>query len=154
MAVTSSADRAWYDESAVEAVMFPKFEGKERGVPTGGGNISMLAHATDEEKRVAWEYMKFVTSSKETAEWCKQLGYLPVRHSAKDEMKDFIEEHPITKTAFDQLQYVKAKPKFSEWNQIADEYINKALDRVFVEKVSAKDALDEAQKSTEKLLKR
>jgi len=69
-----------------------------------GPNIAIMANSTDEERLVAWEIIKELTTPENTAYFSMNTGYVPVRDSAYDlqEYQDFLaiaedtdnEDHP------------------------------------------------------------
>jgi len=69
---------------------------KEDGVPSAiqqGPNIAIMANTTDEERLVAWEIIKELTTPENTAYFSMNTGYVPVRDSSYDlpEYQEFLE---------------------------------------------------------------
>ncbi|WP_349410062.1 ABC transporter substrate-binding protein [Pseudalkalibacillus sp. SCS-8] len=153
MVTGSTADMGPMDSSKIGAAFMPKFEGEELSVPIGGTSGVIPKGATKEQKKAAFEYMSYFTQPEVTAQWSKETGYLPVRKSAKEDMQNFFKENPNFKVAVDQLDFARPTPLFPKWNQVENEAINKAFDRVFVDGMSAEEALKEAQEKAEKILK-
>jgi len=56
--------------------------GRQETFPFAGTDIIMFSTAKEDEKRAAWEFMKYLISPEVTAYWAVNTGYLPVRRSA------------------------------------------------------------------------
>src|SRR5690606_29685294 len=80
---------------------------ERRGVPTGGGGISILSGATAERKRAAFEFIKFLARPENAAEWSLKTGYLPVVPAALKEpsLAALLDEDAGYATAVRQLRY-------------------------------------------------
>ena len=78
-------------------------------VPTGGGGLSILAYASDERKKAAWEFVKFLSKPSSSAYWTVQSGYMPVVKKAVDEpdLAKLIRTDPNFSTAVRQLSMVR-----------------------------------------------
>jgi sn-glycerol 3-phosphate transport system substrate-binding protein len=61
--------------------------------------------STPEKQQAAWDFIKWLTETKQSAYWSVQTTYLPVRKSALNEqtMKDFIASTPRFKVALDMI---------------------------------------------------
>lgn len=77
------------------ATVLPK--GKKAATPFAGTNVSVFASATDEQKLAAWEFIKFLINTENTAYWAEKSGYLPVRYSALElaSYKAYKEANPV-----------------------------------------------------------
>lgn len=74
----------------------------------GGGNLCIVgAEHSDEEIAAAWEFVKFLESDEWVIKRSVDTGYLPVTQTAaaSDEIKAMWEADPLSKIAFEQLQY-------------------------------------------------
>lgn len=50
-----------------------------------GTNVAVFDSATDMQKQAAWEYIKFLTNTENTAYFAAETGYIPVRVSAQED---------------------------------------------------------------------
>ncbi len=84
----------------------PAPAGEGGGIVLGGASLWMLDRASDEEKRGAWEFIKFAVTPEQQARWHADSGYFPVRVSAYDLPPAVArrEQFPQFTTAIDQLR--------------------------------------------------
>ncbi len=84
----------------------PAPAGEGGGTVLGGASLWMLDRASDEEKRGAWEFIKFAVTPEQQARWHADSGYFPVRVSAYDLPPAVArrEQFPQFTTAIDQLR--------------------------------------------------
>lgn len=150
----STGDQGDLDEKIIGAAFMPRFNGKEFSVPIGGANGAILAGTNEDQKKAAFEFLKWFTSKEETAYWAQQTGYMPVRYSAAEAMKQFFAEHPNFAVAVDQLKYARPVPLIPSWSQIDNEAITPALDEVYVNNTSAAKALGKAAEKARDILKK
>ncbi|ABV34217.1 MULTISPECIES: ABC transporter substrate-binding protein [Pseudothermotoga] len=85
-----------------------------------GTDLIMFSTAKDEEKKAAWEFMKFLISPDITAYWATKTGYLPVRKSATetDLWKKFLAENPDAEVPLKQLPNGVFDPQLGVWAEI------------------------------------
>ncbi|KHD37796.1 ABC transporter substrate-binding protein [Clostridium acetobutylicum] len=89
----------------------PSFDGtSDGGVSIGGASMWILKNKDAEKQKAAFEFIKYMVSSKQQAYWSTETGYFPVTKKAYDEdiMKENLKKSPQFKTAIDQLH---ASPK-------------------------------------------
>lgn len=58
--------------------------GQKAATPFAGTSVTIFDSVSDEQKLAAWEYIKHLISTENTAYWAEQSGYLPVRYSAME----------------------------------------------------------------------
>ncbi|MFD1738951.1 ABC transporter substrate-binding protein [Bacillus salitolerans] len=129
---------------------------KDFGVPTGGANLVMLSKSSDEEKKAAWKFMKWMTAKEQTIQFSMGTGYMPVTVSAveSDEMKELYEKTPQFKVAIDQLQYAKPRPMVPGYKEL-QEVIMTEIQRAIIDgSVTPEEALNTAAEKADKLLKK
>ncbi|MGD8190693.1 ABC transporter substrate-binding protein [Brevibacillus ginsengisoli] len=128
---------------------------KNYGVPTGGANLVILAKSPEEEKKAAWEFIKWMTDTPQTVDWSIASGYMPVTTEAVEssEMKAFYAKEPNFKVAVDQLQYGYARPMAPGYKELQD-VIQKELQRAMLGRASVDDAIKAATDKGDKLLKK
>ncbi|MDR1943415.1 MAG: ABC transporter substrate-binding protein [Synergistaceae bacterium] len=111
MLYTTIARRASIQKSAkfsVSAVNSPAWRGKKRALPAGGCFLAITARS-EEEKKAAWEFVKFLYSVKSVAAWTIGTGYVPPREGVADSpdgLKTFLAENKMMEAATTQTQYV------------------------------------------------
>ena len=49
---------------------------KRRGAPTGGGNFYIFEESSDEQKKAAFEFVKWITEPAQSAKWTIATGYV------------------------------------------------------------------------------
>ena len=84
-----------------------RWTARSTGGPIIGGAslwINGVGHS-DQEKRAAWEFVKFASTPEQQAKWHTGTGYVPVNPKALDEPidKEWMEKFPQFRTAVDQL---------------------------------------------------
>lgn len=127
--------------------------GDKFGVPTGGCNMVMVSGLSDEKKKAAWEFIKFMTSKERTAEASKNTGYLPTRKSAieTDTIKELYKEKPQFKVAVDQLQYASARPKSIYCAEVLN-LLKQSEEKIFLDNVDMKAELEKLENDMNKIL--
>ena len=77
-----------------------------------GGNCLGIFHSTPEQEAASAKLVEYLMSTKVTANFSMQTGYIPVRQSALelDEYKKFLEENPDFKVSIDQMKYIFGLP--------------------------------------------
>jgi sn-glycerol 3-phosphate transport system substrate-binding protein len=131
-------------------------ENVRRAVPTGGGQLVIMAGIPVERQKAAWEFIKWMTLPEQAATWSMKTGYVAVRKDAFDvpEMKAYVEGFPFAIVAREQLQFVLVgePPATHAARQIA-RFMTDALEGAIAGMISAKDALNMAQAEAERVLR-
>ena len=85
--------------------------GKQRGSPTGGGNIHLFKSTDEAQRKAALRFAKWVTSPERAAQWGIDTGYVAVRPDAwtTPAMQKYVADFPPAAVARDQLQYAVAE---------------------------------------------
>ena len=60
----------------------PAPEGEDGGIILGGASFWIMKERPDDEKRGAWEFIKFAASPEQQGQWHADTGYFPTRLSA------------------------------------------------------------------------
>ncbi|WP_066418153.1 extracellular solute-binding protein [Sutcliffiella cohnii] len=121
--------------------------------PFAGTNVSIFASASDEEKKAAFEYMKFLINTENTTYWAMQSGYLPVRYSALEssEWKQYTDENPEYGVGEQQFDAGFFDPRivgaYGLKNSVAKE-----IDRVFLGELTVEEGLEAAEKAADREL--
>ena len=150
----SSGDQGDLDFTKLGAMEQPAFkEGKESKPVAEGRYFSVPSGISEEQAKGAYEFIKYFTSPEVSAKWSIASGYISVNKLSADTdiFKDHISKNPQAK--FPTSQASHASPVFTDPTdgKIYDA-LKVAADKVEIENVPAKEALDEAQKTAQKAL--
>jgi sn-glycerol 3-phosphate transport system substrate-binding protein len=74
-------------------------------VPTGGTMFVLLRSAPEEEKRAAWDFVRWMCDAPQTMAWSTRTGYMPVTRPAVEMLTEsrWYARHPNDRVAYDQL---------------------------------------------------
>lgn len=127
---------------------------ERRGAPTGGGNFYLFKDSTDEQKKAAVDFVKWITAPEQAATWSIATGYVAPRPDTweTEKMKAYTADFPPALVARDQLDFAVAELSTFENGKVTKAF-NDALAAAIAGEKSAKDALDEAQAKAERILK-
>lgn len=144
----SSGDQGDLDFNKLGAYEQPAFkEGKQSKPIAEARLLGVSKGVSDEEKQGAYEFIKYFTSAKVSAEWAIASGYISVNKGSAStpEFMDYVKKNP--QAAVPAAQAIHATKVFIDPTdgKIIDALKN-AADKVEIENVSAKEALDQAQK--------
>ena len=132
-------------KSAFQMGVAPFPQGRERAIVIAGTNIGMFKKATDAQKRLAWEFIKWFLEPENQVRWTEVSYYLPTRRSATqiEAFKQFIDENPEYERIVAQLEFARTEPKVKEWftGRI---YLNEAMEEAMRLERSPQKALDDA----------
>lgn len=116
--------------------------GKIRSIPIGGAVI-VLFPFSEEENEATYKFIKWVTEPENVAYFSMNTGYIPTRKTALEvpELVEFMEETPMYRIAFEQLQYGFSYWHFFEMGTM-DGLIWEALEKIEREIASPEEAMD------------
>ena len=106
---------------------------KAYGVPTGGCNLVLTSRQTDKERDASWEFIKWMTETKQAAYAHSYTGYVATRKSvvALPEIQALYKATPQFKVALDQLeQYGHGRPMNPGYAQVIAEW-TAAMDAIW-----------------------
>lgn len=91
--------------------------------PIGGGGIVALDTASAQETAAAWEFIKFLFEDQQVIDNATRTGYLPYTISAgtNADMMAYWSEDPLSKVAYDQLEYAT----YNEWSVYLEQWRDK-----------------------------
>ncbi|MCX7653168.1 MAG: ABC transporter substrate-binding protein [Fervidobacterium sp.] len=123
MYIDTIAGRTYVEQSAKGKFQWawaPVPVWKTRNVPFAGTDVIMFTTAKEEEKRAAWEFMKYLISPEVTAYWAVNTGYLPVRRAALQTTiwKQAAKSDPLLEIPLQQIDNAKMDPQLSVWTEI------------------------------------
>ena len=127
---------------------------KRRGAPTGGGNFFIFKDSTPEEQVAAFQFVKWITAPEQAAKWTIATGYVAPRADTweTDTMKAYTKDFPPALVARDQLEFAVAELSTYQ-NQRVTTIFNDALAAAIIGEKAPADALAEAQKKADAILK-
>lgn len=150
----SSGDQADLDFNIVQAMEQPAWSSKTKSQPTATAlTMSVLNSSSDEEKQGAYEFLRYFMSVDSQVTWNTSVGYVAVNKQIMedDTYKAFLEDHPQAAVPFNQADHASLYPVDPTNGQVYDA-LKIAADKVEIDNVSAKEALDEAQKTAQAAL--
>lgn len=117
------------DRPAFRLGVEPFPNGPNKATVIAGTNIGMFARANDDQKKYAWQFIRWFLAPENQIRWTEASYYLPTRQSVKrlDAYRGFIEKNPGYSRIVDQLDYAASEPKTQIWftGRI---YLNEALE--------------------------
>lgn len=126
---------------------------KQLGAATGGGNFFIANGISKERQKAAWKFIRFMTETERAAQWSLDTGYVPTRQSCfdTDVIKNYYEEVPQAKVAYEQIEY--AKPELTTYNAAEIwRILNDNIQSAVVGDVSVEEALKNAQDEADEVL--
>ncbi|MDR1885018.1 MAG: ABC transporter substrate-binding protein [Synergistaceae bacterium] len=158
MLYTTIARRASIQKGAkfdVGAVGSPAWQGHTKKLPAGGCFLAITARS-DEEKKSAWEFMRFLYSVESVAAWTKGTGYVPPREGVADApngLKSFLAENRMMEAATTQMPYVARWASFpGDAGLQAEQALLDMRDVILGGSESARDAMTRTQDEINQLL--
>lgn len=122
--------------------------------------FTLTRNIDPEVAKGAYDFMKFATSTEKTAEWSMATGYIPVRNNVTDygPYAEFVKKQPQALIPVEQANNNGVGPFVDPTGGKINDALNVAKDKVEIEGVPAKKALDEAakvaQEELDKVLKK
>jgi multiple sugar transport system substrate-binding protein len=132
----------------------PTAPGKPQRSLFSGTNLAIMK-STPEKQQAAWDFVNWLTQTKQSAYWSVQTTYLPVRKSALNEpiMKDFIAKTPRFQVALDLIPSGEPGISVAGWAD-SRTYLQDAVTAATALTVEPKPALDEAAAKADQALAR
>lgn len=118
-----------------------------------GTNVTPFMVGSDEQKEASWLYLKFLTSTENTAYFAAKTGYIPVRKSAQTDpvFAAVLKEKPIKQLSFDSMDIgFQGERNIGGINAL--DALGEQLDLVFNGQKDLDAALKEAQVNGEKAM--
>ncbi len=150
----SSGDQADLDFSVVGAIEQPAWKNGTESKPVARALIlSILAKSSEEKQAGAYDFMKYFTNVENQVKWSMSTGYVPVNRGVLNDegyMK-YTNENPQALVPYNQAEHGSIYP-YDPTNGVVKDVLKIAADKVEIDGVPAKEALDEAQKTAQKAL--
>ena len=127
---------------------------KRRGSPTGGGNFYIFKSTSPEERTAVLKFVKFMTAPINTAKWSIGTGYVATGPAAyeTDLLKTYVAEFSAATVARDQFKYAVAEFSTHETARVK-KFLDDAIQSVLTGNATPKEALDQAQKGADRILR-
>ena len=132
----------------------PTAPGKPMRSLFSGTNLAIMKGAPDKQQ-AAWDFIKWLTDTRQSAFWTVQTSYLPVRKSALNEqiVKDFIAKTPRYQVALDMIPSGAPGISVAGWAE-ARTALQDAITNVDSLTIEPQPALDDAAKKADDALAR
>ncbi|MCI1688374.1 ABC transporter substrate-binding protein [Schleiferilactobacillus harbinensis] len=132
--------------------LMPGFQGKESNV-LGNNGLGLFKGASAKQQQGAWQFMKYLMSSKVQADWGEKTGYVPVVKSAvtSASYQAFLKKNPEYQAAVDAYEKAFSSTPFVGYNEYRND-LYAAVDATISKGESAKTALTALQKQTEQII--
>lgn len=150
----SSGDQADLDFSIVGAIEQPAWKNGTESKPVARALIlSILAKSSEEKQAGAYDFMKYFTNVENQVKWSMSTGYVPVNKGVlnDDDYMKYTNEKPQALVPYTQAEHGSIYP-YDPTNGVVKDALKIAADKVEIDGVPAKEALDEAQKTAQKAL--
>ena len=140
--VGSSAGVSYITVDGWELGVAPLPGNAQNAANMAGTNIVMFSQDSNKQL-AAWEYLKFITSTEETAKWAISTGYLPVRTSAYEtaDYKTYMEEQPCAAACYEQSKDFFLSPTFDASNDVRSA-VKSTFEQLVFDKADAQTWLD------------
>ena len=155
----SAGDQGDLDFTRIAAHIQPGMGGNPGAAVVEATQLVVLAGAPEGAKQGAFEFVNYMTNSKNTARWSMATGYIAVRNSAQEDptFKAYAEENPQVLIPLKQASEIGIPTILDPTGNAIFDALRIATDLVEVEGISAQEALDEAweigQDALDKILK-
>jgi len=118
-----------------------------------GTNIVIFKSGDPKREWASWEFIKWFTSTEQTARWSVETNYMPVRRSAMESetVVKFLERYPQFQGIYDQLEHAVYEPQIPAWFKARPE-LKYHLERAMRDEVSPREALNDAAKKLSELI--
>ena len=132
----------------------PTLPGKPSKSLFSGTNLAIMK-GTPEKQQAAWNFIKWLTDTKQSAYWTVQTDYLPVRKSALNDpsLKDFIGQTPRFQVALNMIPTGAPGISVAGWAD-ARTYLQDAVTAADSLTTDPKTALDDAAAKSNQSLQR
>jgi sn-glycerol 3-phosphate transport system substrate-binding protein len=128
--------------------------GKHKGSPTGGGNFYIFKKSTAAQQDAAFKFIKWVTQPERAARWSIATGYVATSDAAyaTEALQKYGREFPPALVARDQLPFALAEFSTHD-NQRVTKALNDGLQAALTGTKTAAQAMQDAQKEADRILK-
>ncbi len=127
----------------------------QRGSPTGGGNFYIFRDTSEEERRAAMTFIRWMTAPQRAATWSMETGYMGVSPAAYETqaLRDYIDTFPAAAVARDQLEHSTAELATYQGGRVR-RALDNAVQAALTGQMSPQQALQQAQAEADGVLRR
>jgi sn-glycerol 3-phosphate transport system substrate-binding protein len=135
------------DNARFPVVCAPLPRDVRAAVPTGGTMFVLMRAAPEEEKRAAWEFVRWMCERDQTISWSTRTGYMPVTRPAVERLieQGWYARHPNDRVAYDQLADVDPWPWAPELFRVERDIVEPRLEEAVLTGRDAHEIMDEAR---------
>ncbi len=135
------------DNARFPVVTAPLPRGVRASVPTGGTMFVLPRAAPDQEKRAAWEFVRWMCAPEQTIDWSTRTGYMPVTTTAATRLEEsgWYARHPNDRVAYDQLADAAPWPWLPELFRIDRDVVEPRLEDAVLSSRDAHATMQEAR---------
>lgn len=143
---------SWFDDAngagwgAEHLAYAPNPVGPSGDAASTAGGGSWFVPSDGENKDAAWKFVRFMSEPSSQVKWYEIFKNMPALKAAWDEPE--MKGDPLLESVRESLEVGVSQPNVPTWSQVG-EVIGQQIERVVRGDVSAKEALDEAQKQAE-----
>ena len=129
-------------------------KGNNGGTIIGGNSLWLLKNKPDDQKKAAYEFLKYMAGAPAQEKWHSNTGYFPIRGDVIEILraKGFYEKYPGALTAIDQMRTSPlAFPTQGGFMSVfpeVREHINTAIEEVLAGQATVEQALTKASSKT------
>lgn len=132
-------------KSPFEMGVAPFPQARIKATVIAGTNVGMYKKATEAQKNLAWEFIRWFLKPENQMRWTEASYYLPTRQSTTklEKFRKFLEDNPGYDKIVGQLAFARTEPKVKEWftGRI---YLNEAMEEAVRLERTPAEALDKA----------
>jgi sn-glycerol 3-phosphate transport system substrate-binding protein len=135
------------DNARFPVVAAPLPRDVRASVPTGGTMFVVQRAAPAEEKRAAWEFVRWMCDVEQTTTWSTRTGYMPVTRPAVDRLveRGWYAQHPNDRVAYDQLADVEPWPWVPDLFRVERDVVEPRLEDAVLTGRDAHELMEEAR---------
>ena len=151
----SAGDQGDLDFTKLAATVQPGWKDHKASAMAGAQMLLIpKGKQSDAENQAAYELIKYLTNAENTAQWAMNSGYIAVRNSAMevDFFKDYLEKNPQAKVPMLQADSYSTVDFIDPTGGKIYDALSIAVDKVQIENIDAKTALDEAAAKAQQAL--
>ena len=146
IAATSNRISRWRGATEFElgAIEMPYFKNQSLAL---GGNVMVILTDDPQKVEAAWEYVSYLTTAENNADFALTTGYLPIRKSELNnpDIQKALSENALYSIAFKQLDYTFAYTHFEQMGTM-DSLIRNMLNKLEKNRGTSQALLDKAVK--------
>ncbi len=111
----------------------------------------LMRSAPEEEKRAAWEFVRWMCEDEQTIDWSTRTGYMPITQSAVERLaaSGWYARHPNDRVAYDQLAAAAPWPWAPDLFRVERDVVEPRLEDAVLTGRDAAEVMAEARAEAE-----